>query len=559
MRTLNRVTGAEVHRYPVNTAAIEAGTTASMKGALSRPKVRAMPIPHTPPRQSGSAARANTPRAYVPTLSASPIRQGYSSAHQGYQAAAEQARSIRLSSESYEFVTIQYSVEIQKGKKASSILHNLPIAGIPLVDARIGGPDLKALVLDKLKGSWACFTYNFPLDPTHFTLRSAKTRVDLVQNFPLVNAIYDECVTTKGRAKRKFNPQAMPKVVLFFDPMMLDVLDDHIHEQSSKVDKSTIASNLAIQATRSAHVVQPLGPPSTPVQGVKRTADILSPDPNEPPQKSLEIISKVSNMKFATISYKPTAADSLLGFGQFKTCLRGVVSASFPLWSGSSADGSGQLVALKRPFQVNPANPNVRSRLAHPELKLRKIVMETTSMRWATSLLEPVYQFVGNHSKQAGSDAPQVPLMRFVGTGIAKCVKTSATSLGSFDGAFLVEELIPSSLKFCRLLGNSSATPAVFPPGDVRRTVADFCAFAQHIQWDLTQGTAYCADWQGGVDLSTGETLLTDPQILTHPSLGDIFADGNNSDTFVAFTAQHDCKKNVFCRFFELSPVISYS
>lgn len=81
----------------------------------------------------------------------------------------------------------------------------------------------------------------------------------------------------------------------------------------------------------------------------------------------------------------------------------------------------------------------------------------------------------------------------------------------------------------------------------------------------------------GGLDESTGNVLLSDPQMMTHPfvpllktldirycsngfifyrSLGQLFADGNIDQTFISFPDEHCCDDNVFCLYFKPGAIV---
>ncbi|KAJ7265655.1 hypothetical protein C8J57DRAFT_1069332, partial [Mycena rebaudengoi] len=47
-----------------------------------------------------------------------------------------------------------------------------------------------------------------------------------------------------------------------------------------------------------------------------------------------------------------------------------------------------------------------------------------------------------------------------------------------------------------------------------------------------------------------GDTLLTDPQILTADEVGSVFVDGNVASGYASFELDHKC--NDFCQFFKL-------
>ncbi|KAF9229955.1 hypothetical protein BU15DRAFT_84261 [Melanogaster broomeanus] len=75
--------------------------------------------------------------------------------------------------------------------------------------------------------------------------------------------------------------------------------------------------------------------------------------------------------------------------------------------------------------------------------------------------------------------------------------------------------------------------------------------FTQHVQYSKTCGLVYISDYQGST------TLLTDPQILTHPDVGqetDLFSEGNIEIGVKKFEEEHRC--NRYCKWsgFHLMP-----
>ncbi|KAJ7574107.1 hypothetical protein C8J56DRAFT_1065094 [Mycena floridula] len=73
---------------------------------------------------------------------------------------------------------------------------------------------------------------------------------------------------------------------------------------------------------------------------------------------------------------------------------------------------------------------------------------------------------------------------------------------------------------------------------------AEYLMYAQHIQYLKTGKLAFAADFQGD------DQWLTDPQIITHPTLGAIFTRGNIITAHMNFETDHDCN-NLFCDFFQ--------
>jgi hypothetical protein len=107
------------------------------------------------------------------------------------------------------------------------------------------------------------------------------------------------------------------------------------------------------------------------------------------------------------------------------------------------------------------------------------------------------YAFVDGHELVIDPNSPIAPKLQFVEAGVAKLVSGGSTGSSSVLGGFLVEECIPESQGFNHFISNGSAIASDFPAGSHEPLIAEFCSFCQHVQWVLTGGKAYCADWQG--------------------------------------------------------------
>lgn len=153
--------------------------------------------------------------------------------------------------------------------------------------------------------------------------------------------------------------------------------------------------------------------------------------------------------------------------------------------------------------------------------------------------------------------------------------------------AFLLEEEIEEATegKFRKYFNNTSPVPFQFSENTTaNRLRADFLAFTQHLQFWKTGKLVFVADYQGMPHstntlhsfsvtlffvLLGGNTLLTDPQIITHPrywflsppvsvysnvisnSIGEgIFASGNLSKNWETFERLHRCTP--WCEYYEL-------
>lgn len=197
----------------------------------------------------------------------------------------------------------------------------------------------------------------------------------------------------------------------------------------------------------------------------------------------------------ATILYNPALKDLDLGTGTFKRCLKGQIVIQPPPTSGIGSPGY-TIVALKRPFMMPDDGTPIPKRLPTGS-ELAFIVQEAVVWRWASALLALVYSYIEGHTGNQDQERPPTPQLRFVHIGVAKAISPGTSSINGPEGAFLVEEEIPVAQGFVRYIGNGSALPAYFEKTRYAYTVAEFCSFCQHVQWVLTEGKVYCADWQG--------------------------------------------------------------
>ncbi|KAG6847916.1 hypothetical protein H0H93_004912, partial [Arthromyces matolae] len=167
------------------------------------------------------------------------------------------------------------------------------------------------------------------------------------------------------------------------------------------------------------------------------------------------------------------------------------------------------------------------------------------------------YSFITSYlATQSQQPEFEIPKLRFVNAGVAiSHDRKGAQRIGGegapkgaeMKRAYLLEEYIHEETEFVKYISNGSAVPCL----DINHplyNVAEFLTFIQHVQYSKTGGTVYVSDFQGGKE------LLTDPQIMTSPSLSNevgLFGDGNVPEAFEAFPKEHRC--NAFCKWFQLS------
>ncbi|KAJ7755413.1 hypothetical protein B0H14DRAFT_3600064 [Mycena olivaceomarginata] len=185
---------------------------------------------------------------------------------------------------------------------------------------------------------------------------------------------------------------------------------------------------------------------------------------------------------------------------------------------------------------VDYSNPSsVVLRLSIVQLKF--LTDELLTHQWANALLDTTYAHVTAVRQKLFADNPtwkpclKVPELRFTEAGLA--IEQGEASRAK---VYMMEEYIGGPFK--KYIHNGSAQPL---PSVQNDTVVIFLAFSQHAQYVLSNGLAFVSDYQGGPRDDHDETvILTDPQLITNPDLGDIFAGGNIPAAFHNFASSID-------------------
>jgi hypothetical protein len=115
---------------------------------------------------------------------------------------------------------------------------------------------------------------------------------------------------------------------------------------------------------------------------------------------------------------------------------------------------------------------------------------EVGCLDWARILLNLTYQFVEAHKRDQEDFEGIIPNLHFVEAAIAE----------SYSGkSFLVEEWINTSkVPFTKYINNACAVSCIPPHApEEMKNIANFLCFAQHVQYQVTQGTVFTSDYQG--------------------------------------------------------------
>ncbi|KAF7349119.1 hypothetical protein MVEN_01434100 [Mycena venus] len=190
--------------------------------------------------------------------------------------------------------------------------------------------------------------------------------------------------------------------------------------------------------------------------------------------------------------------------------------------------GTG-ICAKRTYYEQKDVESGIVHYLPHPSPRqAQDLAVKVMCNVWTASLLNDVYAEVDRFISLSKSGPPaKIPRMRFV--KVAFATEGKQVTAGAFQ----------------KYINNNAPTPNSFLFDCENQNCAQFLAFSQHWQFRRTHGLAFVSDYQGG------DTLLTDPQIMSDASLGDIFALGNMPSGCKDFPKIHRCNK--FCEYFQIT------
>ncbi|THH10131.1 hypothetical protein EW146_g8471 [Bondarzewia mesenterica] len=412
---------------------------------------------------------------------------------------------------------------------------------------------------------------NCILTMSDVTLHNSKG-VEFLPNIP--DAIYDECFATKN-GKKKFQRDKEIKILLYLEPNTYkEICDRHLDEEENEhanamVDvhvathlKDKIAegvhsqvitdqeprhndatiglfSNVShhsyalstsigfdfndVSPPRSEHVIPKLVASQTDQPALRPKPRPMKRQSHEiRPQRTFDQLIESPNWRDEILKTAPVATKlhydlkSKGSFGAFKKAQMGRL--------GDDVFNTGSnTIAIKQAFYQNSGS-NIRIFYDSRE-QAKELVMEMNCLVWADALMNLVYDFIKDERIRRDESCPfDIPHLRFVHIGLAIAQKQ-----GSDDRlTCLVEEWVDAEVE-----------------GPFRSSACTLFGLCAHLQFWKTGGQVFIADFQGG------NTLLSDPQIITNPKVGEnIFADGNYKLLYKNFPTEHEC--NIFCVYYRL-------
>ncbi|KAG9312435.1 hypothetical protein JVU11DRAFT_6819 [Chiua virens] len=247
--------------------------------------------------------------------------------------------------------------------------------------------------------------------------------------------------------------------------------------------------------------------------------------------------------------------ESYVGAGAFKTAYTATLILSKPTATGIGSKPH-ETIIIKRPYirrpNQDPFSTGPFKRLGIKE-ESEKLFREANVLYWAKALFKLAEDYIAKRIAKETEPPPfKIPSICFVDAALTfryPATPVRGPRTPSIDCTYLCEEEIEGAdMVFLKFIHNGNCVPLP-RPGDTGHDVAEFLAFTQHIQYVKTKGSTYVSDYQGTT------SLLTDPQILTHPDIGhDLFCEGNLEKAVELFEDEHICNK--FCKWpgFKLVP-----
>lgn len=168
--------------------------------------------------------------------------------------------------------------------------------------------------------------------------------------------------------------------------------------------------------------------------------------------------------------------------GAFKTSHTGFIKSSGDLPSSLS----GEICA--KHFYYPGLNGATKR---YPGIQEQTFIRsEVSCLDWARILLDLTYGFIANYQGGEKSFSGTIPELRFVEAAVAEV---------GVEKYFLIEEWIDTSrAPFKKYINNGSPVsciPTTAP--EELQNIANFLCFAQHVQYQVTEGTMFTSDYQG--------------------------------------------------------------
>ncbi|KAH7909103.1 hypothetical protein BJ138DRAFT_1011500 [Hygrophoropsis aurantiaca] len=473
--------------------------------------------------------------ATFPSMLASlqvPTTPGYHQAHTCYKEMRRLLAHQAYAANGVELIVVKaFLMILPPGKKSVTVVSSVreTISNVPV---HIGAHDLKTIVYLTLQPIFLKWSHGLPFTFDEVRLRLGKTWEEILPKIvgEDIDAIAAHFFPQNGKGKSKFKPGRPLEVHLELPQKKYqEALDHRLHFDEVDLDATSPSESFVGGQINSPE------PPSTPPQKARTLDPVVSPEVNAirdalraqftplnkgpsaldlrsvaslfyvVPMQSLAEILKSPEAPVIPVGMNPLSVTLIFNpkdkgkWGGFKKALFGHTSPPV-----LGPDGYA-CICLKQCFYTAA---NSTTRHIYDNLRqIRELNGEIKCLKWAIALMRLVYDFIDAELQVRTGMPFEIPQVRFVEAALA-------TTTDQFKGAttYLVEEMIDEKTdgKFVKYISNERAAPRpLADPESVR--IADFLAFAQHVQYRKTKKLAFVSDFQGG------RTLLTDPQIITAP------------------------------------------
>ncbi|KAH7904041.1 hypothetical protein BJ138DRAFT_1019694 [Hygrophoropsis aurantiaca] len=464
-----------------------------------------------------------------------PVSPGYQEAHKSYQDMCNYLARQAYASNGVEVIVVKaYLMVRAPGKKAASLVSNI-MESIGNVPVHIGANHLKTIVYVTLQPLFLKWSKGLSFTFEEVRLRH-KTWEEILPCIvgDDIDAISAFFFPQSGKGKSKFNPGRGIEVHLELPyEKYTDAQDHRVHpaqqlqghslnlpgpgnlnRQQPSAQEFGRASGSQLEAVQQPDVVDSQS--SVPVQSFRPLTDVDRSPSIE--KRKLSIVTKLNlrsvpclfyvmpSMSLAEILLSPSAptiSNEMVPlslnlifnpkdkgkWGGFKKALFGHTSCA------ALGPGDNTQICLKQCFYISEGSK--KRHIYDNSRQILELEGEVKCLKWATALMKLVYDFINGEQKVRGNSPFDIPQLRFVKAALATAVGEKGAQ------TYLVEESIDEKTegKFVKYISNDRAAPLPLASPESAH-IAEFLAFAQHVQFHKTKKLAFVSDFQGVLVLS---------------------------------------------------------
>ncbi|KAJ4473173.1 hypothetical protein J3R30DRAFT_3708305 [Lentinula aciculospora] len=481
---------------------------------------------------------------------------GYSDAHEVYKECQKFYHERAMVAGNTELVTLQATMCHVSGTQFKAIGDVMTV--ISNVNVHVGCHDLHSILYAFLLPRWLKYSRNVKLLLTDTSLAN-DNHAEILPRIPDINAIKDKCYVSKGVKKVQSLITRPLKLYLHIESTKVQEAEfrriEYSEQDAPEINVTVVYTASKRSTSTSKRKRRTVSTSSAMLSGSDLDSDDSDSAAGVRKKKKVAVIEESAlevecthGRSPATVTHPVAIPDPPFSFDSIRLALS--QQSIVPKRSLNTAEvilGTSTNVCLKRCF-IRSSDGSIS--MLPEDRQYNELSRELNCIVWAKVLLDMVYQFIARKD-EACSTRPSftIPQLRFIDAALVVARRNNHEEL------YMMEERIggsgpDSDRNFMKYICNNSGRPILLRGSSLhaseRNQCARFLSFAQHVQYLRTAKLAFTSDFQGAGN------LLTDPQIITSPDLGDqLFARGNVA--FEKMLETHECTGNEFCQYYKLS------